>query len=373
MSYEFISGAEAVVRASLHGGCNFFAGYPISPSTEIHLKMMKELPSHNGIAIQGEDEIASISMCIAASMAGKKSMTVTSGPGMSLYSENIGLAIMGEVPLVIINVQRLGPATGGATTGAEGDILFSQWGTSGGMPIPVLSPSSIESVFYNVVHGFNISETLRTPVIILTSKDMMMTKYTIDIENIVYPEIKNRKYFEGTNNFIPYHIEKLHDIPEFLPIGSSQSVRFTTSMHDEEGYLTKVSQNTEKKLSHLEEKIIKNENRINRTILQKTNNSKTLIICYGINTAPCLEAVEVLNKEDVPCSMLTIESLFPLPEEDIKAALNEIKKVVIPELNNGQYAREIKPFIDSKIDFISLKKYNGELFRVEEVINGVKG
>ena len=140
---EFLEGNDAVVRAAVEAGCRFFAGYPITPATSILTGMMRALPKVGGVAVQGEDEIASIGLCIGAAMTGKVAMTATSGPGMSLYSENIGLAVMGETPLVIVDVQRQGPATGSATKGADGDIEFLRWGTSGGLPLFVLSPENV--------------------------------------------------------------------------------------------------------------------------------------------------------------------------------------------------------------------------------------
>ena len=151
---EFIDGNAAVVRGALAANCTFFAGYPITPASGILMTMMRELPARGGIAIQGEDEIASIGMCIGAAMAGARAMTASSGPGISLYSENIGLAMMAEVPLVIVDVQRLGPATGGATTVGQGDVQFVRWGTSGGYPIIALAPSTVAECYSLTIRAF---------------------------------------------------------------------------------------------------------------------------------------------------------------------------------------------------------------------------
>ena len=160
---EFIDGNEAIARAALRAGCDFFAGYPITPATSILLHMTRELPKVGGVAIQAEDEIASIGMCIGAAMSGARVMTATSGPGISLYSENIGLAIMGEVPMVIVDVQRMGPATGAATTGAQGDIQFLRWSTSGGFPVIVLAPTNVVDSYNLTLRAFDLAERFRTP------------------------------------------------------------------------------------------------------------------------------------------------------------------------------------------------------------------
>ena len=177
---ELTDGATAIVRGALDAGCDFFAGYPITPASPILMDMMRELPRVGGVAIQGEDEIASIGMCIGAAMAGARAMTATSGPGMSLYSENVGLAVMGEVPLVIVDVQRLGPATGGATTVGQGDVQFARWGTSGGFPVIVLAPSSIAECYELTVEAFALARRFRCPVFLLTDKELNLTLGTVE-------------------------------------------------------------------------------------------------------------------------------------------------------------------------------------------------
>jgi 2-oxoglutarate ferredoxin oxidoreductase subunit alpha len=166
---EFISGAEVIARGAIHSGCNFFAGYPITPATPILLHMVNEIPKVGGVAIQAEDEIASIGFCIGAAMAG--------------YSENIGLAIMAEVPMVIVNCQRMGPATGGATTVAQGDIQFMRWGTSGGYPLIVLSPSNASECYGLTKRAFDLAERFRVPVFLATDKEVVLTRTTIDIDS----------------------------------------------------------------------------------------------------------------------------------------------------------------------------------------------
>lgn len=368
MGFEFLQGAEAICRASLYAGCDFFAGYPITPATPILTRMMKEMPTNGRLAIQGEDEIASIGMCIAASMAGRKSMTATSGPGISLYSENIGLAIMGEVPLVIVNVQRLGPATGGATTGAQGDIQFLRWVTSGGLPMVVLVPSDIESMFTLTVHAFNIAEMLRTPVFLLSSKDMVLSLHTLDLDKLKLPAVVDRRRFSGTGPFVPYHFERPADIPDFLPIGAEKRVRFTTSMHDEYAYLTKAPDRVERKLVHLEEKINKHADAIESVKEDLENGAESLLIAYGINAALCREVVQEVRSHGKKCSLLVVESLFPTPEQTISRAVRGVKRTVLPEMNLGLYVQAIGRLIPPHVEMVSIPKVDGELLTVEEVI-----
>jgi 2-oxoglutarate/2-oxoacid ferredoxin oxidoreductase subunit alpha len=368
MEREFTDGSRILTRAAKAAGCNFYAGYPISPSTRIHNSMMREIPGAGGIAIQGEDEIASISLCIAASMTGRKALTSTSGPGMSLYSESIGLALMGEVPLVIVDVQRLGPATGAATTGSEGDIRFAGHPAPGGIPLPVLSPSSIESLYRLTIHAFNISEALRTPVILLTSKEMVMAPQSFNREDLEEPEIINRKYHLESGEFAPYRVFEPSDIPLFLPVGSRIPVRFTTSMHDEYGYLTREKEKIGKKLIHLNEKIRAHEGMIESVYENMQEGSETLVICYGISSGASREAVSRYRDAGNLCSLLIIESLFPEPAERIKESLRGIKKVIVPEMNFGLYAETITGYIRPGQELVKVNRTDGRLISPEQIM-----
>jgi 2-oxoglutarate ferredoxin oxidoreductase subunit alpha len=365
---ELIQGSEAICRAALYAGCDFFAGYPITPATPILLRMMKEMPQNGGVAIQGEDEIASIGMCIAASMAGRKAMTATSGPGISLYSENIGLAVMGEVPLVIVDVQRLGPATGGATTGAQGDVQFIRWVTSGGLPMVVLVPGTIESMFGLTVRAFNLAEMLRTPVFVLSSKDMVLSMHTLDHDELVWPEVVNRTRFTESGRFVPYQFDTSSDIPPFLPIGSDKLVRFTTSMHDEHAYLTKAPDRVRRKLLHLDDKITKHADLIESVREDLEDDAECLLLAYGVNAELCREVVEKVRGAGEKSSLLVLESLFPIPEAAISKALHGVKRVILPEMNLGLYAQAIEHLIPPKVELVSIPKVDGELLTVEDVI-----
>ncbi len=368
MAYEFIDGAEILVRAALTAGCNFYAGYPISPATKIHLLMMNALPPAGGTAIQGEDEIASISMCIGAAMTGRKALTATSGPGISLYSESIGLAVMGEVPLVIVDVQRMGPATGGATTGAEGDVQFVRWPTSGGLPMIVLAPAGLATMLPLTVHAFNLSETLRTPVILLTSKQMVLTKQTVETDAVAVPEVRNRPCFTGPGEYIPYGFDKASDVPPFLPMGASQPVRFTGSMHDARGYLTKDPDSAARKQKHLREKITANAPLIESVALDLQKGAETLLIAYGVNAALGKEVVRIVRREGKRCSLMIIESLFPVPEKTLRSTLKGIRTVVVPELNMGLYAESLKPLLTPGQEMIPVTRFDGEPLSVDAII-----
>jgi len=220
MGYEFIEGNDAIARGAMKAGCDFFASYPITPASSILHYMNYFVPEVGGIVIQAEDEIASMGFCIGAAMAGRKVLTATSGPGLSLYSENIGLAIMGETPMVIVNVQRQGPATGSATEGAEGDIQFVRWVTSGGLPIIALSPANVGEAYYLTYIAFNFAEKYRTPVFIMSSKDIGVTKETVDIDSIELPPRIERNRLNGKkDDYLPHWFENPEDVPPIADFG----------------------------------------------------------------------------------------------------------------------------------------------------------
>jgi 2-oxoglutarate ferredoxin oxidoreductase subunit alpha len=262
MVRELTDGSTAIARAALDAGCDFFAGYPITPASPILMTMLRELPKVGGVGIQAEDEIASIGMCIGATMAGSRAMTATSGPGISLYSENIGLAIMGEVPLVIVDVQRLGPATGGATTTGQGDVQFVRWGTAGGYPIIALAPSSISECYSLTRTAFDLAERFRCPVFLLTDKELNTTLNTVDPEEYSAPAVRARETTWGGEGFRPYRYEPRQDVPPMAHYGDVAGLRFTGSTHDERAFITKDPSTVGRLNRHLAAKIEENREEI---------------------------------------------------------------------------------------------------------------
>lgn len=358
---EFIDGAEAIARGALHAGCTFFAGYPITPATPILLHMITELPKVQGVAIQAEDEIAAMGFCIGAAMAGARAMTATSGPGISLYSEHIGLAIMGEVPLVIVDVQRMGPATGGATTTAQGDIQFLRWSTSGGYPVIVLSPTDVPECYCLTRRAFDLAERFRVPVFLATDKETVSAKTTIALDAYEQVPVQQRRLAPDGAEFVPYHTEQFTDVSPMSPVGGPHIVRFTSSSHDERGYLSKKLDDVDRLNRHLSAKV---DEHIDEFALVKADlqqGADTLIISYGITARSALAAVEMARGQGVRVSLLTIHSLWPVPEAAISAALEGIRKVIVAELNLGQYRREIERLAKGDQEVIGVHRVDGEL------------
>jgi 2-oxoglutarate/2-oxoacid ferredoxin oxidoreductase subunit alpha len=353
-SYEFTDGATAIVRGALDAGCSFFAGYPITPASQILMMMMAELPKVGGIAMQGEDEIASIGMCIGATMAGSRSMTATSGPGISLYSENIGMAIMGEVPLVVVDVQRLGPSTGGATTAAQGDVQFVRWGTGGGYPIIALAPSSIAECYTLTMKAFDLAERFRCPVFLLTDKELNLTRNTVaaDAYEQVSVGVRNVAH-EGP----PYRFQGEASPMELY---GNEVVRFTGSSHNEEAVISKDPAVVGALNEHLRDKILRHRDEIEMLVVDEDPDATTLLLSYGVTAGAMRQAVSMARAEGLHVSTVNVQSLWPVPEAGLAAALEGMQRIVVAELNPGQYVREIERIAGGR-EVVGLQRIDGEL------------
>ncbi len=365
---EYVDGATAIVRGAIDAGCTFFAGYPITPASGILMAMMRELPKVGGIAMQGEDEIASIGMCLGATMTGARSMTATSGPGISLYSENIGVAVMGEVPLVIVDVQRLGPATGGATTVAQGDVQFVRWGTAGGYPVIVLAPSSVPESYALTVKAFELAERFRCPVFLLTDKEIAMTLSAVDVDH--YPEAALPARVEKDSG-LPYSWEPADAVEPMRHYGYGDAFRFTGSTHDEGGYITKNPAKVGALNEHLIAKIEDHRDEIEMVDLDLEAGAHTLVLSYGVTAGSARAAVRQLRSEGVAVSGAVVQSLWPIPETALGVAFDGIDRIVVPELNMGLYRREIDRIAGDR-QVVGVNRIDGRLITVDEIVEVVR-
>lgn len=366
-------GSTAIVRGALAGGCNFFAGYPITPASPILAMMLRELPRVGGVGVQGEDEIASIGMCIGAAMAGARAMTATSGPGISLYSENIGLAIMGEVPLVIVDVQRLGPATGGATTVGQGDVQFVRWGTAGGYPIIALSPSSIPECFALTRRAFFLARRFRCPVFVLADKELDLTYNTVDVPWEAAREEESLGAGPDervAGEFRPYRYEPADSVPPHAHYGEGPPLRFTGSTHDERAFLTKDPATVNRLNRHLSAKIEAHQNEIEIVTADLEPGADTLFLSFGITAGAMREAVASARAAGARVSALTVQSLWPVPETAIRDALAGVRRVVVVELNQGQYRREVER-LAGECEVLGLNRIDGELIAPDEFLEAL--
>ncbi len=402
MAKEYIDGATAIARGALAAGCDFFAGYPITPATPILLHMVNELPKVGGVGIEAEDEIGAISMCIGAAMSGARPFTATSGPGISLYSENIGLAIMGEVPLVIVDVMRMGPATGGATTPAQGDVQFVRWGTSGGYPIIALAPSSVAECYTLTMRAFDLAERYRTPVFLLVDKEMNYAMATVDIDEYVDAPVGQRPLvpqqlpepavvdgvrvnvvtgqpdprLRPEETYLPYDFNPIDAVPPTSPFGGPHVTRFTTSSHDEHGFLTKDPEKVGRLNDHLRLKILNHRHDMEFGIPDIQDEADTLFISYGTTARAMREAVDRARNAGKSVSGLTLHTLWPVPETMILDAVQGHDRVIVAELNHGQYIREIERLVYRDAarkrvippEIAGLNRVDGELITPEQFL-----
>ncbi len=367
MGREFLEGNEAIARGAMKAKCDFFAGYPITPASSILHYMLELVPQIGGTAIQAEDEIASMGFIIAAAMAGRRVMTATSGPGISLYSENVGLAIMGETPLVIVNIQRQGPATGSATKGAEGDIQFTRWVTSGGLPVVALSPATVGEAYELTYRAFNIAEQYRTPVFVLASKEIGVTKESVDLDAIELPPLIERTKADPDKEYIPHSFNKLTEVPPVSDFGEEHIARFTTSTHDKTGYLTTDPDTIQEMIDHYTAKIdgAADDMALVREDLEE--GADTLIVSYGIISRSAAVTVKDARSKGKKISSLVLQTLWPISKLAITKAMKGIKKVIVPEMNMGQYLLEIERLAPKDVEVIGVNKMNTKLVSPEEI------
>ncbi len=365
MALSFMEGNEAIARGAIAAGCNFFAGYPITPATTVFANMLKMLPPKGGVCIQGEDEIASMGYCIGASMAGKKALTATSGPGISLYSEQISFAIGSEIPMVIVDVQRLGPSTGSATRGADSDIQFLQWGSTSGVPVIVLAPSDALDCYVLTVHAFNFSEKYRCPVFIASNKEIGMTKESVDLDTAVLPPIVNRTFYSG-DGFLPFEAEPAA-APPFLPIGGNTLVRQTSSTHGPDGFITIDPEVIAANQQRLRDKILMAEESL--TLYEETvrEDADTLVISYGVTSRAVEDSCQQLAESGTPVSTLSLKTLWPVPQKLILEKTKAYKKIVVIEMNLGQYIEEIRKIVPSS-NLVFYGQMNGLLISPDKIM-----
>ena len=368
MGQEFLEGNEAIARGCMKAKCDFFAGYPITPASSILHYMLELVPQAGGTAIQAEDEIASMGFCIAAAMTGRKVMTASSGPGISLYSENIGLAIMGETPMVIVNIQRQGPATGSATKGAEGDIQFTRWVTSGGLPIIALSPANVSEAYELTYRAFNLAEQYRIPVFIMASKEIGVTKESVDLDAVKLPPLVERKKINPGSEYVPHQFKKLSDVPAMSDFGGESIARYTTSTHGKNAYLTTSPEVIQEMIDHYTAKI---EDAVDEIALVKKDfedGAETLVISYGIYSRSAAVAVKEARAAGVKISSLVLQTLWPVPKKAVTSAMKGVKKVIVPEMNMGQYLIEIERLAPPGVEVIGVNKMDTTLVSPAEIL-----
>lgn len=369
---EFIQGNQAIAEGALAAGGRFFAGYPITPSSEVAEISAIKLPKLGGVYVQMEDELGSIAAIIGASLSGKKSYTATSGPGFSLMQENLGVAIMAEVPLVIIDVQRSGPSTGLATKPAQADVMQSRWGTHGDHGIIVISPSSVQDCFDLTITAFNLSEKYRIPVIFLADEIVGHMREKCVIRELDSDEIVEReKPTCDPKDYKPFEI-KSDKVAPLANYGSEYIFRVSGSMHDEMGFACNKPENADKFIRHFEDKIEKNKEDIVITRKYFLEDADYVIITFGCTTRSALEAMKIAREKGEKVGVLQLVTIWPFADLEIKDLLTKVKGVIVPEMNLGQVIREIKRLNDNNIPILGVNKVNSKSITPFEILNKIE-
>ena len=339
---HFMTGDVACAEGALAAGCRFFGGYPITPATEIAEHISARLPNVGGTFLQMEDEIGAIASVIGASCAGVKSMTATSGPGFSLMMENIGLAICTETPCVVVNVQRAGPSTGLPTQGAQADMLQARWGSHGHYEIIALAPSSPQEIFYQTITAFNLSETYRLPVLIMTDEivghlsERVIIPEAKAIKTVSRPRASGRKdrfkpFQPGPNGVAPMAIA-----------GEGYHIHVTGLTHDEGGYPVMTVEAQEEMMARLVGKVRNNLDDIIRTEAYRLDDAEIVIVSYGVSSRTSLAAVDEAREQGIKAGLLRLITVWPFPEGQIQKLAQRVKGFVTVEINLGQIHLEVE-------------------------------
>jgi 2-oxoglutarate ferredoxin oxidoreductase subunit alpha len=369
---HFINGDVACAEGALAAGCQFFAGYPITPATEIAERISERLPILGGVFIQMEDEIASMAAILGASWGGKKSMTSTSGPGFSLMMENIGLGLMTETPCVVVNVQRGGPSTGLPTLVAQGDMMQARWGSHGTYEIIVLCPNSPQEMFDLTIQAFNFSEKYRLPVIVMA--DEVIAHMT---GKVVIPPASQIKLFPRRHTklppgeYLPYKAEK-DLVPDMVNAGEGYYMHITGLTHEENGYPKTDAPTHEKLVRRLVDKIRVNKKDIILYEEKFTGDAEIIVFAYGITSRIAMRPIEQARKEGIKVGMFRLITAWPFPDDEIRKLAEKTKAFIVPELNAGQMSREVERASGGKSKVILLDHMGGEPHNPDEILEAIK-
>ena len=368
---RFMQGNEAMTEGAIAAGARFYAGYPITPSTEVAETSAIRLPQVGGVYIQMEDEIGSIAALIGAACAGKKAYTATSGPGLSLMAENLGVAVLGEVPCVIIDVQRSGPSTGMATRPAQGDVMQARWGTHGDHAMIALAPSSVQDCYDLMRTAFAYAQRYRTPVIFLADEIIGHLR-----ERCVIPdpeEIPPAEQPDAIGNLQEYRpYDHTNGLVPLAAYGSKHIFKINGSMHDQMGRPCADPQNADQVIRHLSEKIEGAKDEITLTRAYRMEDASYVLIAYGGTARSALSAMELARAEGIPVGVLQLVTVWPVAEKEIDAALAQAKAVVVPELNLGQFIGEVRMRNRRNIPVVGVNRVDGKPIEPAEILEKLR-
>ena len=363
-----VQGNRACALGALDAGVRFFAGYPITPSSEIMETMARELPLVGGVFLQMEDEIASICACIGGSLTGEVGMTATSGPGFSLMQEAIGYAIMVEAPVVIVDVMRMGPSTGRPTTPSQGDVMQARWGTHGDHPAIVLAASNVADMYRLTIAAVRFAQRFRTPVILLSDEVVGHMRESFS------PELAGRYRlssgdFDFNESYV--HPDLVREVHPPHELGTLRHPHVTGLIHDETGFPTNDPKKSEKFLRELHDKVIHHRDELCLYDMKNEGKGRVCIVAYGSCARSARAALRLAEAQGIPVEVLHLYTLFPMPVELIQEVARRVEFMLIPELNLGQYAREVRKMAENWTTVVSMGKIDGTLITPQEIIDRV--
>lgn len=370
--FRLMQGNEACVEGAIAAGMKFYAGYPITPSTEIAELSAEKLPLVGGRFMQMEDEIAGMAAVIGASLTGTKSMTATSGPGFSLKQENIGYAAIAEVPCVIVNVQRGGPSTGLPTSPAQGEVMQARWGTHGDHPVIALTPSSVRETFDLTIKAFNMAEKYRTPVILLMDEVIAHMREKVQLPDPSEIEIIDRKKPScSSEEYLPYMPEE-DLVPPMADFGTGYRYHVTGLVHDETGFPSNSGAVADKLIRRLCNKVEMHKDDIISWEEENTEDAEILILSYGSIARASKAAMKALRKKGVKVGIFRPISIWPFPEKRLAELALKVKTIVVAEMNLGQLVLEVERICNNITKIERVNKVNGEIIYPEEIIRKIE-
>jgi 2-oxoglutarate ferredoxin oxidoreductase subunit alpha len=372
VTVQLLQGNRACALGALAVGCRFFAGYPITPSSEIAEIMSRELPRLGGKFIQMEDEIASIAAVIGASVGGLKAMTATSGPGFSLMQENIGYAVVAEIPCVIVNVMRAGPSTGLPTSPSQGDVMQARWGTHGDHPSIALTPSSVSEAFDLTIAAFNFAEKLRMPVFVLMDEVVGHMRERVDLAELEPKDIVNREMPTVPPEWYEPFGNPPSDVPPLAPFGEGYRYHITGLLHDPRGFPTSRLDEIQPWVERVFRKVERSQDEICMWSADGVEDARVLVVAYGSTARSARQALRIARaRYGRKVGLLTLKTLWPFPEQIVAEAAEGVQRVVVAEMNLGQIALEVERIV-GRGKVLRVGRADGQIVTPDQIVDAMR-
>jgi 2-oxoglutarate ferredoxin oxidoreductase subunit alpha len=373
LDVQLLQGNYACALGAIAAGCRFYAGYPITPSSEIAEWMSQALPPCDGVFIQMEDEMASMGAVLGASLGGAKAMTATSGPGFSLMQEHLGYAAGAEIPCVVVDVMRGGPSTGMPTRPSQGDVMQARWGTHGDHPVVVLTPASVREIYHETVRAFNLSETYRVPVVILYDEVLghLMETVTIPAPNSL--SIVNRKLATGAVESYQPYAETGDKVPPMARFGDGYRSHTTGLTHAESGFPTQDPETVDRMMRRLLGKLVRHIDAIASYQALYCDDAEVLVVAYGITARAAQRAVAEARQHHIKAGLFRPITLWPFPEAPLQRAAAGAKTVLVPEMNAGQLVLEVERLCAADRRVVPLNRFDGEPIFPRQILQHLNG